>query len=112
MTATCPHCGWSLVTDAPPIQWDAAAGKIVSARKSITLTRGEARVFDVLWRNRGEFISTEKLDDAVYADRFDGGAVSNTTQVHISRMREKFRGAPIAIESKWGFGYRVAVGDT
>lgn len=76
--------------------------------KELTLTPTE---FDILWllcENRGQVISSERLFEEVWGEKYLNS--NNTVMVHIRHLREKM-GEPVRnpryIKTVWGVGYKI-----
>lgn len=67
--------------------------------------------FDILWylcKNRGKVVSSEKLFEAVWKEKYLES--NNTVMVHIRRLREKMNEPvknPKFIKTIWGVGYKI-----
>ncbi len=68
--------------------------------------------FSILWllcENRGQVISSEKLFQEVWGEKYFTGS-NNTVMVHIRHLREKMKeppGNPRFIKTVWGVGYKI-----
>ena len=77
--------------------------------KVLTLTPIE---FDILWilcENRGQVISSEKLFEQVWGEKYFKNS-NNTVMVHIRHLREKMSdktGKSDFIKTVWGVGYKI-----
>ena len=67
--------------------------------------------FDILWmlcENRGQVISSERLFEEVWGEKYLNS--NNTVMVHIRHLREKMNepvGKPQFIKTVWGVGYKI-----
>ena len=67
--------------------------------------------FDILWmlcENRGQVISSERLFEEVWGEKYLNS--NNTVMVHIRHLREKMGeqvGKPRFIKTVWGVGYKI-----
>lgn len=67
--------------------------------------------FSILWllcENRGQVISSEKLFETVWGEKYLNN--NNTVMVHIRHLREKMKepvGTPKFIKTVWGVGYKI-----
>ncbi|MGI5855400.1 MAG: VanR-ABDEGLN family response regulator transcription factor [Candidatus Merdivicinus sp.] len=67
--------------------------------------------FDILWmlcENRGQVISSERLFEEVWGEKYLNS--NNTVMVHIRHLREKMNepvGKPRFIKTVWGVGYKI-----
>lgn len=88
---------------------DRDSHQCVYNEQELTLTPIE---FDLLWilcENRGKVISSEKLFEAVWGEKFYKNS-NNTVMVHIRHLREKMSGPTGKsdfIKTVWGVGYKV-----
>lgn len=68
--------------------------------------------FSILWllcENRGQVISSERLFQEVWGEKYFSGS-NNTVMVHIRHLREKMNepaGNPRFIKTVWGVGYKI-----
>ncbi len=68
--------------------------------------------FSILWllcENRGQVISSERLFQEVWGEKYFSGS-NNTVMVHIRHLREKMKepaGNPRFIKTVWGVGYKI-----
>jgi len=82
--------------------------KCILNEKEISLTPIE---FDLLWylcQNQGEVISSEKLYEEVWKEKYLDS--NNTVMAHIARLREKMNEParkPKYIKTIWGVGYTI-----
>lgn len=82
--------------------------KCLLNEKEISLTPIE---FDLLWylcSNQGEVISSEKLYEEVWGEKYLDS--NNTVMAHIARLREKMNEParkPKYIKTVWGVGYTI-----
>lgn len=76
--------------------------------KEITLTPIEFSILWYLCENRGIVVSSEKLFEAVWGEKYLDN--NNTVMAHIARLREKLQEPaknPKFIKTVWGVGYKV-----
>lgn len=59
----------------------------------LRLTFNEQKILELLIKNMNHTIHKEYLIDALYGDKLDGGALTNTLKVNICTLREKIRRA-------------------
>lgn len=69
----------------------------------IGLTARELTLIELLLRNKGRFLTKERLLEGIY--NMDQHVQSNTVEVYISRLRRRF--GRNSIETLRGIGYRV-----
>ncbi len=77
-------------------------------RRRLPLTGIEFRILAALMRNRGQLVTYAQLAEAVWA--VTTGPVSNSLEVHISRIRQKLEqdGGSRLIRTVRGLGYRFS----
>jgi len=76
--------------------------------KELSLTPTEFEVIWYLCQHQGKVVSSEKLFEAVWGEKFYDS--NNTVMAHISRIREKMREParkPRYIKTVWGVGYVI-----
>lgn len=103
-TCTCPTCGHTLPPETFAIDWD--AGIIVAAGRFARLTRQEMAVFTTLYNAKGSVRSKEHLLAAV-TSFIDDEPEIKIVDVFVCKIRKKFTGLNVAIETVWGTGYRL-----
>jgi DNA-binding response OmpR family regulator len=74
----------------------------------LALTPKEFDLLVTLGRFPGVTLDREQLLDLVWGTSFYS---IRTVDVHIARLREKLRGSGVHIDTVWGTGYRLGVGD-
>ncbi len=75
----------------------------------LVLTPTEFSILWILCENRGQVISSEKLFQEVWGEKYFTGS-NNTVMVHIRHLREKMKepeGNPKFIKTVWGVGYKI-----
>ncbi len=85
------------------LEMDLAARSIRRAGQTVDLTAREWALFEAFVQRPGQILSKAQLEERLYA--FGTEVESNTTEVHISRLRKKL-GHGI-IETVRGVGYRL-----
>ena len=85
---------------------DLAARRVTRAGKPVALTAREWVLFEAFVQRPGQLMSRAQLEERLYA--FDDEVESNTTEVHISRLRKKL--GHEVIETVRGIGYRLGAG--
>lgn len=85
---------------------DLAARRVTRAGKPVALTAREWVLFEAFVQRPGQLMSKTQLEERLYA--FDDEVESNTTEVHISRLRKKL--GHEVIETVRGIGYRLGAG--
>lgn len=76
--------------------------------KGIDLTPIEFGILWLLCENRGQVVSSEKLFEQVWGEKYMES--NNTVMVHIRRLREKMgepKGNPKWVKTVWGVGYKI-----
>lgn len=76
---------------------------------SLFLTPLEFSILWLLCENRGQVISSERLFQEVWGEKYFTGS-NNTVMVHIRHLREKMKepaGNPRFIKTVWGVGYKI-----
>jgi len=100
----CPTCGQDLPPETFAIDWD--AGIIVAAGRFARLTRQEMALFTTLYNAKGAVRSKEQLLAAV-TSFIDDEPEIKIVDVFVCKIRKKFAGLNVAIETVWGTGYRL-----
>ncbi len=85
---------------------DLATRRVTRAGKPVALTAREWVLFEAFVQRPGQLMSKAQLEERLYA--FDDEVESNTTEVHISRLRKKL--GHEVIETVRGIGYRLGAG--
>ena len=90
------------------VTFDTVTRQACAFGKPLELTRREAALLEELMRVPGQVITKDRLEDRLYALEDAGSA--NALEAAVSRLRRKLAGAQarLAIETKWGIGYRLA----
>jgi DNA-binding response OmpR family regulator len=73
--------------------------------QSVDLTRKEFELLHYLLLNRGLALSRERLLEEVWGYRFYADA--RTVDVHVGQLRKKLGLWGAAIQTVWGFGYKI-----
>ncbi|MBS0284582.1 MAG: response regulator transcription factor [Proteobacteria bacterium] len=96
-----------MVLRAGDIELDLARRTATVAGEPVRLLHMEFRLLEFLMRNQGETVSRRIIFEQVWGYYFDPGA--NLINVHIARLRKKLDrpGAPSAIATVKGEGYRL-----
>ncbi|MAY85504.1 MAG: DNA-binding response regulator [Pseudooceanicola sp.] len=74
--------------------------------RQLDLTRREAALLDMLIRHRGHYLSKTRLYDSLYGFE-DADVGVNAIELYIARLRKKFAGSGVAIQTQRGVGYRI-----
>lgn len=72
----------------------------------VSLTPTEFSILWILCKNKGEVISSEKLFEQVWGEKYLEN--NNTVMVHIRHIRGKLGGTKL-IKTVWGVGYKVEI---
>lgn len=100
----------TMLLRAGDIELDLVRRTVHVAGEAVRLLHMEFRLLEFLMRNRGEVVSRRIIFEQVWGYYFDPGA--NLINVHIARLRKKLDrpGAPSAIQTVKGEGYRLDAG--
>ena len=81
--------------------------QVAAFGQPLDLTRRETALLEELLRVPGQVITKDRLEDRLYGLEDAGSA--NALEAAVSRLRRKLAGteARLAIETKWGIGYRL-----
>ena len=74
--------------------------------RQLDLTRREAALLDMLIRHRGHYLSKTRLYNSLYGFE-DADVGVNAIELYIARLRKKFAGSGVAIQTQRGVGYRI-----
>lgn len=85
------------------LRLDCKAREVSYGKKPVELTATETAILELLMRNCGHYVSTQRLEDSLYS--WGNEVESNTVQVYISRLRKRFSNE--LIENKRSVGYRI-----
>jgi DNA-binding response OmpR family regulator len=90
---------------------DTVSRDVRRAGRRVPLTNREYQVLEYLMHNRGRVLSRGMIEEHVWGYDYDG--ISNTVDVHITRLRRKLDrpGEPSVIETVRGAGYRLMDAD-
>jgi len=88
------------------MEYDPAAKAVRIAGKSVTMTRRELALLNLLLSHRGQIIAKERLFDGLFS--FEEAEVGvNAVELYIARLRKKLVGSGVTIETHRGMGYRM-----
>jgi DNA-binding response OmpR family regulator len=76
--------------------------------EDVALTPKEFDLLATFARFPNVVLDREQLLDLVWGTSF---YALRTVDVHVARLREKLRGSSLRVETVWGTGYRLAVGE-
>ena len=85
------------------LRLDCKVREVFQDGELVDLTATEPAILELLIRNCGHYVSTQRLEDSSYS--WGREVESNTVQVYISRLRKRFGNE--MIENKRGVGYRI-----
>ncbi len=88
---------------------DLGARRVELGGQSIELTRVELDLLAVLARRPGHAVTRASLAEQVLDP--DRQGTERTLDVHVSRLRKKLGAEGKRVETVWGIGYRLAVGE-
>ncbi len=86
---------------------DVQAHRVFCGDREVKLTKTEFAILRLLAENRGRLFSIDHIMDRIWDDVI---VSSNTTMVHIRKLREKLHDDPKNpkyIKTIWGMGYRM-----
>ncbi len=101
--ATAPR--WVPLTGVPGLKLLPGEMDVLIAGQRVRLSPREHALLETLLRRCGETVLREEILRDVFGYNFDPG--TNLIDVHIAHIRKKVAGAPIAIETMRGLGYRL-----
>jgi DNA-binding response OmpR family regulator len=87
------------------LRFDRAGKRALVDERELELTKREVDVLDLLISAAGRVVGKQALIDAVFSTDADVGP--NALEVHISRLRQKLKGAGLHIRVLRGLGYRI-----
>jgi DNA-binding response OmpR family regulator len=94
-----------------PLVLDPSQSQIFNGRRSLSVTRKEFAILEVLMRRAGRAVSRGFIEQHVWPE--EGTEVTpNTLDVHIGRLRAKLRGSGVEIQVVRGIGFRLIQSST
>lgn len=86
------------------VRWHFETRTLVRNGMAISLTPMEAKLFNILWLKlgTGQYVSRDHLNEYLYADREDGGALTNTLSVRLAALRPRLKSFGIEIKAQSG----------
>jgi DNA-binding response OmpR family regulator len=97
---------------AGDVMLDMTTRDVRRAGRCVSLTNKEYQVLEYLMHNRGRVLTRSMIEEHVWGYDYDG--LSNTVDVHITRLRRKLDrpGQPSIIQTLRGAGYRLVHGES
>ena len=96
---------WTPASDLPLIMRDDLV--VESAGRTAALSPREYALLNCLVRRRGEVVTRAEILKEAFGYDFDPG--TNVIDVHLTHLRKKLAGFPVAIETVRGAGIRLTV---
>lgn len=84
--------------------------RVFLASKEILLTPKEFAILELLWKNKGNVFSTERIYDMLWSEE-EAYDINNVIMVHIRNIRSKIEidlKNPKYIKTVWGVGYKFS----
>ena len=78
--------------------------------KEVQLTPKEFAILELLWKNKGNVLSTEHIYDSLWSEE-EAYDINNVVMVHIRNLRSKIEPDiknPQYIKTVWGVGYKFS----
>ncbi len=94
---------WAAAGDAPLVMRDDLV--VEASGKSVALSPREFALLACLLRRRGEVVTRAEILREAFGYDFDPG--TNVIDVHLTHLRKKLTGFPIALETVRGIGIRL-----
>lgn len=104
----CPTCGHEV--DAR-VFTDPESCSVAHEGMMIRLTRTQFEVFDVLLKRFPATVNKDRIYDALYSMRSDGGADPKIIDVLVCHIRRKIAPIGLSIRTSWGVGYALEAVD-
>lgn len=104
----CPACKQAMPETA--VLFDLNTGLLAWPDGSVQLTRQQAEIFHILWEAQPRYTSLAQLCariNGIWVDRFTDNGLK--TQICFIRGKLKAAAAPVALDRRYGAGYRVEV---
>ena len=79
----------------------------------LNLTKTEIRVFELLLTRSPNIVRLDALINTMYFDRTDGGPLTadKVLQQAVCKIRKGLVGTPYTVNTEWGVGYELKLGD-
>lgn len=84
--------------------------RVFLSSKEILLTPKEFAILELLWKNKGNVFSTERIYDMLWSEE-EAYDINNVIMVHIRNIRSKIETDlknPKYIKTVWGVGYKFS----
>lgn len=88
---------------------DPVSREVTVAGQSVTLRSKEFDLLLALVDHPNQVLSRDQLLDLVWGYEYFGN--TRTVDVHIAHVRDKLSGSRMQIETVWGLGYKLVVGE-
>lgn len=82
-------------------------GAIVWQGKEVVLRPQQAQILGVLSKFTGHFVQKDRMAMAIWPAQLPVDP-HGQLRVQIRNLRHRMAGLPVRIESRWGYGYRLA----
>ncbi len=92
------------------IIYDCAACELTVAGQSVTLTRREYSLLEILLTNRGRVVTKEHIHARMFSFNEEDVGL-NTIETYIARLRRKIEGSRVSIRTLRGLGYQLVADD-
>ncbi len=92
-----------------PLRMDPARREAWLDGRPLALRTKEFDLLYTLAEHCGLVLSRDQLLNLVWG--YDFAGETRTVDVHVAHLREKLRGAAVAIETVWGVGYKLVLSD-
>ncbi|VAW24374.1 Tricarboxylate transport transcriptional regulator TctD [hydrothermal vent metagenome] len=89
------------------LTFDALAGTLSIADRTVTLRNKELRLLEILFAAPDIIFSKSKLVDRLFS--YDENVSENAIEVYVARLRKHLDGAPVQIVTVRGLGYRLSL---
>lgn len=88
------------------VVFDPAACTLHVAGETVSLTRRELALFEILLSNRGRVIAKDRILERMYAFN-DEPVAANAIELYTARLRRKLAGSSLEIRTLRGLGYQL-----
>lgn len=104
----CPTCNQPVLR-ANRLLVDLLSNKISYGDSVLHLRPREAEIISAIWEMYPQVAPSERIISRVCG--IDDDFTNNTLKQHVCHIRSKLRGMPLEIQTVWGVGYRLMMGD-